>query len=160
MGQFHARRAEGRPNRFRSAAIAFLVAFGLTVSAGAAIAGTASGNKGYYSVGGYSYANQSIITTGSTDTARVEVWKNPRTGLVPAGYVGALARGYRDVTGTDPLVCSAGYYYNANATQGYAVNCYFTGSSGSAYYSYGVTKGWTGSVYNAYFAPRSPNQTA
>lgn len=140
--------------RWSMIAIGFLTAFTVSLGATSAVAGSASSAYGYYSVGGYSYRNQATIVTG---TGNDYAYTNLRStsGNVPPGWFGTLSRGW---TTAGALTCSSGYTYNSTWSSGQSRACAFSGYSGSAYYSYGVTKGWNGSSYNAYYTFKSPLQ--
>lgn len=139
--------------------VAFLVSFSLVL--GPAAFGAAYGPKGYYTVSGYHYYNQADIQmklAPVNDWAGVEVGING-SGTAPAGYMGALARGYSE---GGALKCSSGYKYTtSSAAVSFWFACYFNGTGSSNYYSHGVTKGYNVSTgtYKAYFTKKSPLQT-
>lgn len=139
----------------RSAFIILLTGFAFVLSMGVANAGTATGPKGYFSAGSANYSNYSRIITGGTGSDQGRTGTNSLSGNRPAGHFGNLARAY---TSGGALKCSKGYTYTTGSSSGLSTLCFFNGVSGSAYYSYGVSKGWTGSAYKAVYAPKSPNQ--
>ncbi len=121
-----------------------------------ASAATATSPWVYYGpVHGYSYKNRATVSTTPRIYAVTGVY-NQSTGNVPSGYLGALARLYRNQT----LCTQTGYVYNSGSANG--MDVVTTGSScgSGTYYSYGVSKAYNGNGYDAYFTYESPHLSA
>jgi len=71
---------------------------------------------------------------------------------VPAGYIGVLARAYRN----DALCSQEGYDYNSSKLAGISTAT-FTGCGHGTYYSYGVSRAYNGNGYNSVYTFRSPS---
>lgn len=127
----------------------------------AATAGTATSAESAYSVGGRGYNNQAKIVTNTTGsagagTALAYTSVSTQTGSVPAGYMGARARMFNS-SGT--LLQQSGITYNsANNVSYMSVNTYRSGHG--VRQSWGVTWGWNGSSYGAFYTFKSPFQNS
>jgi len=143
-----------RISRKAAATFALSVAMILTIVV-SALAGTAYSNYSNFTCGDYGYRNRAEVMTDSYGArAATYIGSYPEV-TRPAGWYGALARLYNDA-GT--LVKQEGYRYNDSACVGYKV---WTGNYTvrGNYYSYGVSKSWTGSAYHGHATWKSPLQT-
>lgn len=131
-----------------------MVGFLLAYAPIASNAGTAYGNWGGYSVGGVSYQNRAWITTSAGSAgARTDV--KPTSGCAPAGYMGVRARLF---TSGGSLVQESSIAYNSGCAS--LMTAPSNRSASGTWYSYGVTWGFNGSGYNAYYTFISPNQSS
>lgn len=121
-----------------------------------ALAGTAYSNYSNFTCGSYGYRNRATIQTNSSGArAATDIYATPSGATRPAGWYGYNARLYNDA-GT--LVTQTGYRYSEGTYTG------FGGWTGyrtvrDNYYSYGVSKSWTGSAYHSHATWTSPQQT-
>lgn len=124
------------------------------ISVGAAIAGTASSPKGYYGpIKGWSYWNQATVHTGSPRIYASTTVSQNGTSNVPSGYMGALARLYKN----SALCASNGYSFNSGPANSLSVPTLSACGSGT-YYSYGATAAYNGNGYSYYYTFKSPSQ--
>jgi len=111
-----------------------------------------------FTVDGSGYRNRSIVyyySFSNTLQPRTEIGTDPYQTL-PAGYLGANCRLYKESTGA--LVGSTGYMY----TDSSCVSCEFgadsySGTSGAAYYSFGVSRVYSNGNYTTTDAYKSPS---
>ncbi|MEU5539965.1 ATP-dependent Lon protease [Streptomyces sp. NPDC020362] len=121
-----------------------------------ASAATAYSPWAYYGpVYAHYYKNRAWVGTSSRIYAVTDVY-NQSTTNVPAGYMGALARLYRNQV----LCTQTGYAYNTGPAAGMSVPTTGNACGSGAYYSYGVSKAYNGNGYNAYFTYESPHVSA
>lgn len=145
-----------RRNACRAFATVALAIVILVPGAAPAFAGTAYSNYSNFTCGSYSYRNQACVETGSYGaSASTAIYSVPNGTIRPAGWYGALARLYNDA-GT--LVLQEGYTYNAGPAPNWAKYTPWYKVRGT-YYSYGVSKSWTGSAYHGHATWTSPRQT-
>jgi len=139
----------------RAGAVVMLSVVLALAGAAPAFAGTAYSSWSYFTCGSYGYKNQATVTTDAYDArASTWLWSNP-IAIRPAGWYGALARLYND---SGVLVKQAGYYYSSSEGNGVGIKTAGYTVHGS-YYSYGITKSWTGSDYHGHATWTSPRQT-
>lgn len=146
-----------RSRRKRGYMVALVTSFAMAFGAGAASAGAAYSATGYFSAWGINYTNSSSI----------HITKAPNNGWGfasinapsnrPAGHIGVLPRNY---TSSGALACSGTWTYSSAAYAGMNQNCSFKLIKGRSYYSYGVTRAWTGNGYKSVYTFKSPYQTA
>lgn len=117
-------------------------------------AGTATSNWGYFTVAGKQYRNQATIIT-SPGNASARTYVGPTGACAPSGHMGYRARLYNS-GGT--LVQQSSIGYNSICAAGFSGPT--NRNASGAWYSYGVTWGWNGSGYNAFFTFKSPNQNS
>ena len=139
----------------RSVMVALVVGF--TVGAGAtlAAAGTATSAFGYSTINGHEYQNYATIVT-STNNARAYTVTKWNSGGTTAGWAGARGRLF---TSGGALSCEGTTSYNPYdnwTATGYSC----TRTTSGAWYSYGVSYGWTGSSYSPFYTFKSPNQNS
>lgn len=105
--------------------------------------------------GAYGYRNRATVVT-DTSGAKASTYIGAYPSATrPAGWYGALGRLYNDA-GT--LVLDSGYVYNAIPGTGLQNwTAYWTVRD--TYYSYGVSKSWTGSEYHGHATMTSPYQS-
>ncbi len=136
----------------------FIVGIILGISTMVALAGTAYGPWGYYGpVYGYSYRNQNIISVDDdTGIARAKIGVDvDGPDRVPAGYMGGLARMYKD----DELFKSTTWEYNSSECW---YICVITGphkETGVSYYAKGSSRAYNGNGYYTYASFQSPCQS-
>jgi hypothetical protein len=143
--------------RLSAAIIVGILLLGIFASTAYAT-GTAYSNWSYYGpVNGYSYKNQSIVS--STDGSKLEAGEtvsNQQNVSVPTGYMGAEAWLYNSTTGS--LVDNSGWLYNGAPTPYFTqwTNNDSNSPGGDYYYGAGWTKAWNGSSYPTYQAYNTP----
>jgi hypothetical protein len=147
--------ARGYKRKRRLIAAVMLSAFVMSFGAGAAFAGDVWGTTGYYTVAGIQYENFARIKT-TTGQASAESWARKVGGNTPIGYAGARGRLF---TSGGALSCEGSFGYNPSNTA-YAVGGSCTRYYSGAWYSYGVTEGWNGSGYDAFYTYRTVNQNS
>lgn len=140
---------------------AFFAGLLLTAAPLAATAGTATSAESAYSVGGRAYNNQAKIVTSTTGaggagSAFAYTIVSTQSGSVPAGFMGARARMFNS-SGT-PLQESAIKYNSGDNTSYMSVQTSRTGHG--VRQSWGVTWGWNGSSYGAFYTFKSPYQNS
>lgn len=125
----------------------------LAFTASSAVGYTAS-EWGYYSKNGINYRNLAYLTYVSPGPASAGTSAGPTNKAAPAGWIGVNGRLYNS---SGSLVCESGFHYSSSST---AVNTVFARVSCSkkpgTWQSYGVSKAWNGSTYDAYFTFKSP----
>jgi hypothetical protein len=139
------------------AVLAGIISWGATVAV-PAFAGTAYSNPANFSAGGYSYTDESGITTtpGQATIGNTFISSDGGT-YVPSGYMGAqaiiyYANGSICRIGSTIYNGSSANYLDAQTSPGCGFN--------QTYYNQGDVSGWTGSRYSVNGTFRSPNQTA
>lgn len=120
----------------------------------AASAGDASSSWGYYTINGVQYRNQATI---STVSGRASAWTNVGTtsGCASSGWMGLRARLFNSA---GSLIQESTIAYNSGCTS--LMDRVTTRYAGGAWFSYGVTWGWTGSSYSPSYTYQSPNQSS
>lgn len=120
-----------------------------------ALAGTAYSSYSSFTCGSYGYRNRATVETNASGArANTYVGAYP-TATRASGWFGVLSRLYNDA-GT--CVSQDGYRYNDISCQGFSN---WTGyrTVRDNYYSYGVSKSWTGGAYHSHATWTSPMQT-
>ena len=133
-------------------AFSMVMIFTIVVSA---LAGTAYSNYSEFTCGSYGYRNRAtVITDASGAKAATHVYAYP-SATRAAGWYGYLARLYNDA---NTLVKQDGYHYNSVSCTGFWGETGYYTVRGN-YYSYGISKSWTGSEYHGHATWKSPLQT-
>lgn len=130
---------------------------GFTVGAGAtlAAAGTSTSAYGYSTINGHQYINWASVTT-TTNSAQARTVTQWNGGGTTAGWAGSRGRLF---TSGGALSCENTTVYNpSNGSIASGYSC-IKNTVGS-WYSYGVSYGWNGSSYNAFYTFKSPNQSS
>jgi hypothetical protein len=119
-----------------------------------AVTGNAASAVGYYSAGGRSYQNWSVVRTSSfkADATTLTAFTS---GLTTAGYAGSRGRLF---TSGGSLSCEGVNSYNTQDLAAVGYSC--IRKTSGAWYSYGVSYAWNGSGYNAFYTFKSPNQNS
>lgn len=120
-----------------------------------AFAGSASSATGFYTAGSTQYLNYATVETSS---GRAEAFTQTRANTIPtpSGWAGARGRLF---SSGGALSCEGTNQYNTATGAGvFGYSCirYTSG----AWYSYGVSYGWNGSGYSAFYSFISPNQNS
>lgn len=132
---------------------AFMVGILFAISTTLVFAATAYSPWGYYGPYlGYSYKNRAMVSDDYRLLADTTV-ANQVSGNIPTGYMGALARLWKDGV----LVASTDWYYN-----GFPCNSISTATpdgsfSSGTYYSKGLSSAYNGSGYTVYYTFQSPS---
>lgn len=123
-----------------------MVGFGTS----AAFAGYASGNLGYFTVGGHQYVNHAYVSTNtSSHWALSGTHTDWTSGTIPAGYAGSRGRIFE--CSSNILKAESTIVYNSAGNEAVANSPTWWTSAGNAAYGYGVSWGWNGSGYSAYY---------
>lgn len=131
----------------------FMVGILLGISASVALAAYAESPWGYYGPFlGYSYKNKAIVSNDDRLYAATHVY-NQASGTVPTGYMGALARLYKN----DVLCTSTDWSYNSIPANGMGVPTSGSGCGSGIYYSYGKSAAYNGNGYSVYYTFKSPS---
>jgi hypothetical protein len=136
---------------------ALLVGLVIGIPSGAALAGSATSARGYYNnayVNMYNTATvytQSNLGRGGTFTA------NALSGNLPAGWLGAQGRLFKDGAANATKIGT--WSYSPTASSG------ISGLSGDAsghfvWFSWGVSRIWNGNGYDSVYTFHSPNQNS
>ena len=132
----------------------------LIVGSAPLVNANATSSWGYYSAYGKGYRNQAGAYVFYKGQADVSTYVGPQSGYsIPSGWMSARGRMF---TESGALYCEGGNVYNGStvsypdSTRGSACTRY---GSGFNFYSYGVTRSWTGSSYGNWYTYQSPMQT-
>lgn len=130
---------------------------GFSLLALPALAGSATGAYGYYTVKDIQYKNYSYVSV-DDDAVAVSTAETYDGSQVSIGYIAACARLYDD---NDSLVSSTSYSYNQSKDNSHSAQCSYSAiKSGTSYYSKGATGAFNGDGYTYYTTFASPFQTA
>jgi hypothetical protein len=139
----------------RSAAILALSVLMVFAWVVPALAGTAYSNYSNFTCGSYGYRNRATVTTSSSGASAGTYVERYPSASSPAGWLGCLARLYNS-SGT--LVKQSGYSYNDAPTTGFGLYMANYTAAHGAFYSYGISKSYTGTGYHGHATWTSPYQ--
>ena len=138
-----------RKRRLLSLVLIGSVAVGALVGGGAVAAFAVNSQTGYFTVAGIQYSNYATlgVSTSGGGAASGATWTQFASGCTSTGYAGSRARLFDASTGAlvyqDPTI-----RYNSSCSSALS-SVVQTGHR--AWYSYGVSWGWNGSGYSAYY---------
>lgn len=149
-------RGHGRSD-VRVVLVGVLVGFLVGAAIPVAMASSAQSPYGYYTVYGIQYRNHATVVVNPSGSSGVLAYTGASAypqQTVPAGYIGVLARLYRN----DALVKQAGYFYNSEPLVGMSrsTSPNYTAKHG-AFFSYGVSRAYNGSGYGSFYTFKSPS---
>ena len=146
--------------KFRGSAMVLLVSVltGVFVAAGVEAAFAVSSAPGYSTVNGHQYINHAAISTGTSGSGSIGFTTDTKwnSGLPAQGWAGSRARLFNsrgDLVQQDSVFryndCAGCTAWSLGSRTGHGV-----------WYSYGVSQGWTGSGYQAFYTFKTVNQNS